>query len=307
MHTRFDHHKETSMEYRLWKQLYEIVICLGKTHCFKGKRFADAWIVLTYLWASLHDRPVSWACDPINWPALEQWHALPSNSTMSRRLRTISVQTLMEQAQAAVRDQLPRGLFKMIDAKSLPVSGVSKDPDANYGRGAGGMSVGYKCHMAWDMHRVVDAWQLSAMSDNEKVVAPKLIDCLDGFAYAVCDNQYDSTRLFDLTAARGGQLLVRPRKSKPAGLGHRVQSPNRLRSLEMNSNPLADCGERGSFGQDLMHARDEVERCFGTLGNFAGGMGPLPNWVRRPRRVARWIWSKLLIYHVRMALKQGLM
>ena len=148
------------MEGRLWKRLYDIVMALGKTHSFARKRFGDAWIVLTYLWAVLHDRPTSWACDADNWPGEQLWHAIPSGSTMSRRLRTVGVLTLMGQAQSAVRDLFGSGPFKMIDAKPLPVGGASGDPDADCGRGARGKAVGYKCHVAWDMRgRVADAWR----------------------------------------------------------------------------------------------------------------------------------------------------
>jgi hypothetical protein len=302
------------MEYRLYRRIYAIVTALGKTHDFARKRFADAWIVLTLAWAVLHDRPIRWACDPGNWPREEAWHALPSNATMSRRLRTVGVLTLMAQVEAAVRDRFPRGgLFKMVDAKPLPVGGASGDRDATCGRGARGRAVGYKLHLAWDMRRaggrgggggggggaVVDAWSLADMKTNEKAVAAAaLIPRLPPFCYLAADNQYDANRTFDLAASRGGQLVVAPRRKTPRALGHRAQSPHRLRGLALAG------GTR--FGRALLHARGAAERWLGTWGNFGGGLAPLPNWVRRPRRVARWVWGKLLIYHVRLAMKQGL-
>lgn len=294
------------MEYRLYLQMYEIVVTLSKSQTCKGKRFSNAWIVLTLLWSILHDRPISWACDPENWPKEEAWHAIPSNSTMSRRLRTVPVQTLMVQVESHVRDLFPKGLFKMIDAKPLPVGGASGDPDVDCGRGARGKAVGYKFHAVWDMGRVVDHWQIASMSTNEKTIASRLIPNMKDFIYLAADNQYDANHLFDATARGNGQLVTAPRTKVPAGIGHRKQSEHRLRSLEMTKNPLAACGAQASFGQQLIHQRDEVERCFGTLGNFACGMGPLPNWIRRPWRVVRWVWAKLLTYHVRLALKQGL-
>ena len=39
--------------------------------------------------------------------------------------------------------------MRMIDGKPLAISGVSKDADAGYGRGAGGMQKGYKFHAVW--------------------------------------------------------------------------------------------------------------------------------------------------------------
>src|SRR3982751_771568 len=153
------------MEYRLYRQIYAIVTALGKTHDFARKRFADAWIVLTLAWAVLHDRPIRWACDAENWPDQEAWHAIPSNATMSRRLRTVGVLTLMDQAESAVRDLFPRGLFKMVDAKPLPVGGATGDADAKPGRGARGTAVGYKLHLACDVRDggPVEAWSLAPM------------------------------------------------------------------------------------------------------------------------------------------------
>jgi hypothetical protein len=305
------------MEYRLYRRIYDIVTALGKTHAFARKRFADAWIVLTLAWAVLHDRPISWACAAENWPDAEAWHALPSNATMSRRLRTVGVLTLMAQAESAVRDWFPRGLFKMVDAKPLPVGGASGDADAKPGRAARGTAVGYKLHLACDLRGgdgggPVDAWSLAQMSTNEKDVAvDRLIGRLPPFCYLAADNEYDSSRVFDATAAAGGQLLVNPRKKAPAGLGHRRQSPHRLRGLALAAaaDPLAKCGGGagdGRLGRALLRARGAIERRLGAWVSAAGGLGSLPAWVRRPRRVARWIWGKLLIYHVRLAERQGL-
>src|SRR5262249_20726915 len=87
-----------------------------------SKQFSDANIVVTLLWAVLWDRPVSWACQFQNWPKDCGWMRLPTPSTMSRRLRTIGVLTLIEQVQSALGDLFPRGLCKLIDSKPLTVS-----------------------------------------------------------------------------------------------------------------------------------------------------------------------------------------
>ena len=97
------------MEGQLWTRLYAVVMGLGKGHCYKGKRFSDSWVALTFLWAVLHDRPTCWACDPGNWPEAQWWHVIPSQSTMSRRLRTVGVLSLLARAGAALREEFPRG------------------------------------------------------------------------------------------------------------------------------------------------------------------------------------------------------
>ncbi len=40
------------------------------------------------------------------------------------------------------------------------------------------------------------------------------------------------------------------------------------------------------------------------MGNFGGGLGPLPNWVRTPHRVAAWVQGKILVFSARELLKR---
>lgn len=298
------------MERRLWSQLYRIIIALGKTHSFSGKRFSDACIALVFLKSVLHDRPRCWACDLSNWGEGEcPWLVLPSPTTLSRRLRTVGVQLLLEQAQNYLRQQLPRRVFKWIDAKPLPVGGGSKDRDARPGRAVRGMARGYKIHSIFDAAGPVESWRLAPMSSNEKTVAADLLPALagSGALYVSGDGQYDSNSTFDAAAAGGTQLVVNccgwKKERKPRGLGHRPQSPHRLRGLQLIDNPLAGCGVNESFGQSLLRARSGIERRYGLLGNFGGGLAPLPNWVRKPRRVALWVAGKFIIFLARESAK----
>jgi Transposase DDE domain len=296
------------MERRLWLELYRIIIALGKTHSFSGKRFSDACIALVFLKSVLHDRPRCWACDMKNWGEGGRdcpWVSLPSPTTMSRRLRTVGVLLLLEQAQDFLRRRLPRRVFKWIDAKPLPVGGGSKDRDAKAGRAVRGMARGYKLHAIFDAAGPVEHWRLAPMSQNEKPVARELLPALagSGALYVSGDGGYDGNSTFDAAASGKTQLVVncmgQQSDQKPKGLGHRPQSPHRLRCLELTSNPMAACGVKESFGQSLLRARAGIERRFGLLGNFAGGLSPLPNWVRKPRRVALWVAGKILIYLAR--------
>ena len=171
------------MEGQLWSVLYEVMAGLGKGlgkgRGFKGKRFSDWWVALTYLWAVLHDRPTAWACDPENWPEAERWRVLPSQATMSRRLRTVGVLTLLGQAFEALRERFPRGASKWLDSKPLPVGGASKDRDARPGRCVKGMARGYKLHVVVDgasgMPDAWEPWELASMADNDKAVARTLV------------------------------------------------------------------------------------------------------------------------------------
>ena len=57
--------------------------------------------------------------------------------------------------------------------------------------------------------------------------------------------------------------------------------------------------------QDLYGRRQRIESGFGGL--TSAGLGPLPPWVRGPRRVALWTAGKVLLYLCRCAVNKGLM
>lgn len=296
------------MEDQVWWRLYDLVIELGRTHSRYRKQFSDSWIVLVFLWSVLHDRPRCWACQEENWDETHlQGRDLPSRRTLSRRLGSLSVQLLLQQAQNALREGFPGSRLKWIDSKPLPVGNASKDRDARYGHSAGGKARGYKLHMVWDAKaRMPDDWRLAPMNVNDKRVGEELLPGLQAAWYVVGDNQYDRNDLYDLAGQRGAQLLCNPRRDKPKGRGHHRHSPWRRRGQELADNPLAQAVRVVELGPALLKSRSEVERRYGLLGNFAGGLGPLPNWVRTPRRVALWVEGKLLIFLARQTIRQRL-
>jgi hypothetical protein len=51
--------------------------------------------------------------------------------------------------------------------------------------------------------------------------------------------------------------------------------------------------------------RTTVERFFGTLATFGGGLSSLPTWVRRLHRVRVWVAAKLTLNAARQHLKQA--
>ena len=77
------------MERELWPRLYHLVMEVGQTLRLTDVTYQPHIIVLVFLWAALHDRPVSWACDERNWATTTLRPAtLPDPSTLSRRLPT---------------------------------------------------------------------------------------------------------------------------------------------------------------------------------------------------------------------------
>ena len=281
------------MEDELWTEVYRIVTEQGKAFRCKRVQHSTRRIVLVYLWAVLHDRPVSWACRHRNWPKDE--HTLPSPSCMSRRLRSHWVQGLLRDVQRQLRECFPPRICRWIDAKPLPIGGSTRDPDAKYGRAAGTMAKGYKLHVICSSIGSLEAWSVLPINVNEKRAARDLVRQVDREGYLVGDNQYDSNPLYDLAGEHGQQLLS-PRRAGTS-LGHHRHSAYRLRASEMMAKPL---------GQALLTSRIGVERFFGHLTNFPGGLSPLPNWVRRLHRVRLWVQAKLIFNAVRLAKRLGL-
>jgi hypothetical protein len=284
------------MEGELWNGLYQLLGQVSKTHPQpRRRRHQDRAIVGVLLWAVLNDRPISWAVQARHWPGGRLPFSLPSSATMSRRLRTLSVHRLLRQMEATLQADHRPPLVRSVDAMPLVVGGWSKDPDARRGWAVNTYARGYKlCAIVGG--QVIEAWRLGPMNLCEPQQAGRLLDEVEGGGYLLGDALYDTNALHAQAAGRGIQLIA-PRKKPGRGLGWRTHQRSRLRSIQLL--------ESGSpFGQQLYQMRTGIERVFGNLGCFPGGMGPLPRWVRRPLRVALWVQAKIIIYGVHCRLRR---
>jgi hypothetical protein len=281
------------MERELWMALYRLAMALGSR--FGSWKFSAADIVVVYFWAVVHDRPMTWALGQENWPADLRPRCLPSQSTFSKRMRRPETQELMLKIEHTLLAALGVGrmLLCVIDGKPLTVSGVSKDPDARFGRGAGHKAKGYKLHAVWANGPLPLAWAITGMNASEKTVARDLLSTLPGGGYVLGDGEFDSNPLYDAAHESGYQLVVRKRRGKK--LGHRRQSPHRLRSIDLLNS---------EFGRSLYDQRGEIERSFGAMVSFGGGLICLPPWARRITRVRNWVHTKLLINALRWCRQQ---
>lgn len=279
------------MELVRWMELYRLARELGKAFP-GGVRYSSAVIVCVFLWAAVHDRPVSWACEKQHWPkGFEFARKLPSQSAMSRRLRSQAVKGLLDAMEQALRERGQEHWVKSIDSKPLVVGSYSKDSDAKWGKATKhSYAKGYKLHAIWGGRPVPEAWRLEAMNVHDSTAATELLPLLSGSGYLLGDGQYESNRLYDLAGANGHQLIA-PRRQTAKGLGHHRHSPYRLRSIEIQRKP---------FGKQLSRQRSDIERTFGGLTCFGGGLSPLPSWVRTKHRVQLWIHAKLLINGIRV-------
>jgi hypothetical protein len=280
------------MERELWPPLYCLLRDVAKDFHQKYVQFQPWVLVAVMLWAALHDRPVSWACQKRHWSTTTlKPRRLPSPSTLSRRIDSVGVGLLWRALEQRLRDSGTPALVAFVDGKPLPVGGNSKDPDARFGRGAGCIAKGYKLHAIWSTRPVPEAWTVTPLDANEKALAEQLVEQLHGGGYLLGDGNYDASYVYDAAMARGYQLVTPCRKAKNPGSGKHYQSPHRLRSMDIL---------RGDFGKALYKARTAIERSFGHAGSFGGGLGPLPSWVRGLPRVRTWVWAKLLINAVRI-------
>lgn len=123
------------------------------------------------------------------------------------------------------------------------------------------------------------------MREYEGAVAGRLLAGVRGKGVLLADGNYEASELYDAAAGSGYQLLARP-EPEDNGAGRHYQSPHRRVALRWFADGL---------GWQLYRGRTAIERAFGNAGAFAGGLGPLPNWVRRLGRVQRWVGCKLVI------------
>jgi hypothetical protein len=272
------------MERELWDALCRLASELYNR--LRAVRYGGDVICAVYWWAVIHDQPVSWACEARHWPAPLDARPLPSQATMSRRLRSAAIEQLLTDVEQALLAIVvvagPRVLA--IDGKALPVGRPSKDADATWARGV----KGYKLHAVWGASLLPTAWALAPLNVSERRIAKALLADLPGEGYLLGDSQYDVNYLYE-AAARSGYQLVTPQQRPSQSLGHRRHSPHRVAGLELLAT---------AAGKALYRQRKRIEHRFAQLTSFVGGLGPLPFWVRRFNRVKLWLHSKLLIHAV---------
>ena len=78
---------------------------------------------------------------------------------------------------------------------------------------------------------------------------------------------------------------------------HRSHPRRGLRSIALTESPFP------AFAEQLRKDRAGVERQFGNLTNWGGGLTCLPAWVRTHRRVRRWVQAKLVLTRLKRSAK----
>jgi len=284
------------MERELWRRIRAAIRRLPRT---RARNAVYTWeeVLAVLLWAALHDRSISWACRRSSWPMQAWRRRLPDQSTMSRRLRDPEVPILLTRVLQMVQEDGGSPVLLVFDGKPLELSEYTRDPEARAGRGAGRMAMGYKLHLILEPQRqAVRAWEVHPLNRAEPEVAADLVDqaCTGEGGVLLADSLVDSNPLHQRTGARRWQLIT-PRKRPGTGLGRRVHHPHRLLSVLLTEGPL------GCWDRDWAVHRDAIERFFGALASFGGGLFGLPPWARRLHRVRYWVGAKLVVNAARIA------
>jgi hypothetical protein len=291
------------MERELWRRIVGTLKRLPPTRP-RNAVYTDRQVLAVYLWAVLHDRPVSWACQRHHWPVQAWRRSLPDQSTMSRRLRRPGMDELLRSLLDCVQRTLVRGEVLVVDGKPLELSEHTRDPDARNGRGAGRYAKGYKIHLILDVRsRAVVAYETHPLNVAETTTAASLVHRADTSiprgSLLLGDRLFDSNVLHEATHARGCQLIA-PRKRPGTGLGSRRHHPNRIESMRFTEGV-----DQGIWETALRPQRAQIERFFGTLASSTGGLITLPAWVRRLHRVRLWVAAKLIVNASRIAIRRS--
>lgn len=280
--------------FRRFKQL------LNATGSYRRRRrqtHSDGAILAVHFWAVCNDRPTYWACVRSNWPSGRWRGPLPSQSCVSRRLSMPRVQARQRKIELMARPPVPKDsvtVLACLDGKPLEIAWHSGDRQSGKGRGAGHLARGYKIHTIIDGAGRLLTWRLAALNIDERTMARRLLPEVQRVCYVVADSNYNSNQLFHAARLLGMQLISPRKKSHYGkGLGNHRQDPGRLRSLDLL--------EDGStpFARAMLRARGSIERYFGNLVNFGGGLTCLPSWARTYKRVKGWVTAKLTIAHLR--------
>jgi hypothetical protein len=297
------------------RDVWGIVMAAIKQACravereFRGgrtPRYPNRLVVAMYVWAVWHDRTLSWACDRAHYAGgvFRPRGPLPSVSQFTRRVKSDACDAVLRRVHDALAE---RGLLTdegYLDGKALPVSPVSKDRQATRGKVSGGWAKGYKLHAFVTERRRIAAWSVTGLNVAEQSVAAELLPHvaprLTPDAVVMADGNYDSAPLHKGVAEPLGVCLLHPLKGRQR-VGPGGRHPVTQRQMGRTRRELVRCWDRRpALATLVLRARDTIERVFGVLTCTAGGLAPLPAWVRTLPRVRRWVGAKVILYNARL-------
>jgi transposase len=181
---------------------------------------------------------------------------VPSHSTIVRFERRIGFETLRNLVSHVVDDLVNCGFIKglkvVLDSKPLEAR-CRRDPEnptvgwldkeAKLGRGARGLIMGYKIHLACDgVEDMPIAFKVAPANENEKKHAiPLLSETVEKVRAeaVICDKQYSSEKIREFVDALGAEQVIPYPSNQQKGVKgvlrvdrkFRVHGPEKLRKL----------------------------------------------------------------------------
>jgi len=301
--------KEQSMDRDQWRVVLEAVKRaarqLAKSQPRERRpRFADWLIVAMYLWAVAHDRCQTWACDRRHYGGVFRPRGpLPSVSQFNRRVADERTRLVLQRVHRELGGDVTATALSYLDGKPLTVGVASKDPEAAKGHVMGGFAKGYKLHAWMSEDRRIPLWCVTPLNVGEAPVAELLVERvreLSGRSLTLADQNYDSSDLHKKLDARGGRLVVWPKGPEKLNERH----PVTLRQMGPARRELVAAREQvPSLLRMVLRQRVNAEGVLGNLCGCGGGLTGLPPWVRRLRRVRRWVGGKIILYHAKLRVR----
>ena len=283
------------MDREIWNQICAAVRSADRRIRRTGRRptFTDQQILKMLIWVGAHDRPLCWGCDRRHYSRLYRPARLPSISQFCRRVKPARIQAMLAAVNAYLtRSQRPtRRAF--LDGKAMILSDYTHDAEARTGHASTGFAKGYKLHALATQDGRIPAFTVTSLNVGEPNTARRLTEAIEPHTLVLADANYDSCALYQAVADRGARLLT-PLKG-------RAREAQRLRRLPAARRQAIRRWDRHpAWCLGILHRRDAIDRIFGAMVSFGGGLHGLPPWVRRLDRVTRWITVKVVVYHARL-------
>jgi hypothetical protein len=290
------------MDRRIWSIITRTVVGVNRSIPRSGRRpmFSDVLVLRMYFWSVWHDRPLCWAADRQHYGRLFRPRRLPSRSQFCRRVKTNRFERLLAEVFRRLAQRPGGEGLLFLDGKALPVSETTQDPEAKTGRANGRFSRGYKLHALGTEDGRIKAFSVRPLNEHEVPVTERdLLEHVPAGALVLADGNYDSDNLYHQMHLLGAYLFT-PLKGK------RAESLRCIRGMSFARRNIHELwGRKEKLCWKAYRERAQIERIFSALTTFAGGLGPLPSWVRRLDRVRRWVTAKITIYHARLLARRA--
>lgn len=265
-------------------------------------KFTDFLIAKFYFWAVWHERPMTWAVDPVHYNRLFRPRKIPSISQLNRRIASDRFQRLLQRVHEKLAATDAWGTI-CIDGRALEVGAHSRDRDARWGHApGGGAGIGYKVHALVTADRKIPVFTVVALNHHEMPVARVMLTHtppLRPGSLVLTDGNYDSHVLHKDVHAHGGWMITRPRGRGKHAVTRRQMGP--ARRLLPDLSELDPQLIRRTYKE-----RIRIEQVFGNNCVTPGLLDHLPSFVRGLPRVRRWVGAKIGLYHARLTAKSRL-